>query len=314
MKIYSIDHEIKEIDIYEIELNENLFYWFDLNPEELEKLNKSKFNFHDSSIEECKSISQMAKVDFNDDYTFLVLNSLRYENGIVIPDEFNVFLGRKYIVTVEKKSVKIIEELKKEILNYNTSIFFSKDRSPSKLLYYILDRLILNDYEIINKLENVSDALEIQIVKNANKQFLTALLHLRHQVHTLRRCIAPLRYIGDNLLSNENDVIDNEYIRGFHRINSKIDKLMFALDSLIQYIVLVREAFEVETSNKTNELMKLFTIITMFFAPLTLVTGIYGMNFGIPEYGWKYGYPYVLLLMFSICVLLFIYFKRKKWL
>lgn len=314
MIIYSIDHEIREKDFYEIQFNDNVFYWLDLSPEELEYASKRMFHFQASAIEECKSASQIAKVDFNDDYTFLVLNSLRYENGIVIPDEFNIFLGRKYIITVGKKSVKIIEDLKNEILNYNNSIFFSKDRSPSKLLYYILDRLILNDYEIINKLENVSDALEIQIVKNANKQFLNALLHLRHQVHTLRRCIAPLRYIGDNLLSNENDIIDKEYIKSFHRINSKIDKLMFALESLIQYIVLVREAFEVETSNKTNELMKLFTIIAMFFAPLTLITGIYGMNFRIPEYAWKYGYLYVLMLMLSLCILLFIYFKRKKWL
>lgn len=314
MRIYSFNHDIHEIEFYDLDFNKNIFYWIDLNPDELEKINKGFFDFQDSSLEECKSISQMAKVDFYDNYTFLVLNSLRYENGIIIPDEFNIFLGSKFIITVSKKSVKIVEDLKSEILNYKSSIFFSKDRAPSKLLYYILDRLILNDYEIINKLENVSDALEIQIVKNANKQLLTALLHLRHQVHTLRRCIAPLRYIGDNLLANENNIIEKEYIKSFHMVNTKIDKLMFALESLIQYIVLVREAFEVETANKTNELMKLFTIIAMFFSPLTLVTGIYGMNFSIPEYGWKYGYPYVIVLMFLISLVLFVYFKRKKWL
>lgn len=313
MKIYAIDSEINEIDIADVNFSEECFYWFDINPDEADKLNDRFFNFEYTSIEECKSLSQQAKVDFYDDYTFLVLNSLKYENGIVNPDEFNIFLGKKYILTVSKKTVKIILDLKDEIMNYKTSVFFSKDRSPSKLLYYILDRLILNDYDVITKLENAADSLEIQIMKNPERQFLQALLHLRHQVHTLRTCIAPLRYIGDNIICNENSIIDLKYIKLFKRINRKIDKLMFSLESLVQYIVLVREAFEAEIANRTNGLMKLFTIIAIFFSPLTLITGIYGMNFNLPEYKWEHGYIYCLTLMAVISTVLFICFKKKKW-
>ncbi|SKA83784.1 magnesium transporter [Caloramator quimbayensis] len=314
MNVYSIDNEVNKIEHYEIDFNSKCFYWIDMNPEELKKNNKNLFNFEYDTLSECESVSQFAKVDFYDNYTFLVLNSLKHENGVVKPDEFNIFLGKNYIVTVSKNTVKILNELQDEIINYKNSIFFSKEKSPSKFLYYILDRLILNDYEIINKLENTADALEIQMMKNPDGQFLQALLHLRHQVHTLRRCVAPLRYIGDNLLCNENNIIEKECIRYFNQINLKIDKLMFSLESLIQYIVLVREAFEAEIANKTNGLMKLFTIIAMFFSPLTLITGIYGMNFKIPEYSWKYGYFYSLFLMAFISAGLFVYFKRKKWL
>lgn len=314
MKIYSIDSDIKEIESDKIDFKCDCFYWIDLNPDELRELNRNLFDFKSESLDECESMSQLAKVDFYDNYTFIVLNSLKYENGVVDPDEFNVFLGKKYIVTVSKEDVKIICELQNEIINYKNSAFFSNDRSPSKLLYYILDRLILNDYGIINKLENTADILEIQIMKNPDGEFLQAFLHLRHQVHTLRRCIAPLRYIGDNLLCNENNIIEKEHLKNFHQINSKIDKLMFSLESLVQYIVLVREAFEAEMANKTNSLMKLFTIVAMFFSPLTLITGIYGMNFKIPECTWEYGYYFALFLMFFISLGLFIYFKRKKWL
>lgn len=314
MKIFSIDHEIIEVNIKDVNLKAKVFYWFNLTPDELESINDDIFEFQYPSIEECKSISQLAKVDFYDDYTFLVLNSLKFENGYVNPDEFNIFLTKKYLVTISKKDVKIISELQDELINYKSSVFFSKDKSPSKLLYYILDRLILSDYEIISKLENVADALELHIMKNPNKHFLNALLHLRHQLHTLRRCVTPLRYIGDNLLCNENGIIEKEYLKSFQQINSKIDKLMFSLESFVQYIALVREAFEAEMSNKTNELMKLFTIVAMFFSPLTLITGIYGMNFHMPETHWKYGYIYVVTLMLTISVLLFLYFKKKKWL
>lgn len=314
MNVYSIDEEINEIDYKNINFNDKCFYWIDLNPKELRAINQSLFSFEYDTISECESISQFAKVDFYDNYTFLVLNSLKYENGIVKPDEFNIYLGKNYIITVSKNDVKILKELKEEILNYKNSLLFSKDRSPSKFLYYILDRLILSDYEIISKLENTADALEIQMMKNPEGPFLQAFLHLRHQVHTLRRCVAPLRYIGDNLLCNENNIIEKVCIKYFNQINLKIDKLMFSLESLIQYIVLVREAFEAELANKTNSLMKLFTIIAIFFSPLTLITGIYGMNFKIPEYSWKFGYFYSLFLMAFVSICLFVYFKRKKWL
>lgn len=314
MKIYSFDGDIKEINIEEVDFSKENFYWFDLNPQVLEALDNKFFNYDYDCILECKSVSQLAKVDFYDEYIFLVLNSLKYENGIVIPDEFNIFLNKKFIVTVSKKEVKILEELKSELFNYKNNIFFSRDKSPAKLLYYIIDKLVLNDYQIISTLENVADSLEIHIMKKPDKQFLNGLLHLRHQVHTLRRCIAPLRYIGDNLLVNENGMITTEQLKYFAQINSKIEKLIFSLESLVQYIAMVREAFETEMANKTNELMKLFTIVSMFFSPLSLITGIYGMNFKMPESRWDYGYLYVIILMLTVSFLLFKYFKKKNWL
>lgn len=314
MKIYSFNQKIKRVEFDNLRINKDEFYWIHLNYDELVKINDSYFNFSTSSLDECKSKEQLAKVDFYDEYTFIVLNALKYENGKVIPDEFNIFLGEKYIVTVSKDEVKVIDELQQELENYENSLFFSKDKSPSRILYYILGRIIQYDYDIINKLENAADSLEIHIMKNPDRQFINALIHLRHQVHTLRRCIAPLRYIGDNLISNENGIINHESIKNFHHINSRIDKLMFSLEGLVQYIVLVREAFESEMANKTNELMKLFTLITMFFSPLTLITGIYGMNFKIPECNWEYGYLFVITLMTVITASLFIYFKKKKWL
>lgn len=314
MRIYLIDEDIKELKIDDVDFESKYNYWFDMTPEELKDLNNSIFRFLSSTIMECESASQLAKVDFYDDYIFLVLNCLKYENGVVNADEFNILLGRKYIITVSKDEVKMINELKKELINYKGSVFFLSDKSPTKMLYYLLDKLILNDYEIINNIENVMDSLEIQIMKNPNKQFLNALLHLRHQVHSLRRCTTPLRYIGDNLLCNENNIIEPGYLKNFSKINTKIDKLMLSVESLVQYIILVREAFEAEMSNKTNELIKLFTIFSMFFSPLYLITGIYGMNFIIPEFRWQFGYLYVIILMIAVSVALFLYFKKRKWL
>lgn len=311
MNIYALDGECKLISEEEINLNFDCFYWFNITFDECDILKK----YMDISIcthEECIKKLENAKVEFFDRYTLVSLLSMNYDAGKLSSDNLVVFLNNKFIVTITEHEAKVLTRLENDLTTCKNSAFFSKS-SPSKLLYYILDKIILTDYEIITKLEKIADNLELHILKNANKQFLNALIHLRHQIHTLRRSVAPLRYVGDDLITNENNIFDEDVLGNFKNINSKIDKLMLSLESLVQYTALVREAFETEMANKTNELMKLFTIIAMIFSPLTLITGIYGMNFKIPEYRWDYGYLYVIIVMVLVSIVLFIYFKNKNW-
>ncbi|MPN21920.1 Cobalt/magnesium transport protein CorA [bioreactor metagenome] len=101
----------------------------------------------------------------------------------------------------------------------------------------------------------------------------------------------------------------------FQSLNTKIDKLMMSLESLVQDLALAREAFESEMSNKTNELMKIFTLIATIFLPLNLITSVYGMNVRhIPFMLVNYGFYYLLIIMVVIAILLTYLFKRKKWL
>ena len=96
---------------------------------------------------------------------------------------------------------------------------------------------------------------------------------------------------------------------------SDLEKLLLSIESLVQDLALVREAFESEISNKTNELMKIFTLIASIFLPLNLITSMYGMNFtDIPFVGMKYGYYVICGIMFTISMVLLCLFKKKKWL
>lgn len=311
MNIYALDGECRKINEDEVNLNLDCFYWFNIGFEDKDIIKKyMDINLctHEDSIKKLEN----AKVEFYDRYTLVSLLSMSYDAGKLSSDNIIVFLNNKFIFTITECESKVLSFLESDLTTCKNSAFFSKS-SPSKLLYYILDKIILTDYEIITKLEKIADNLELHILKNANKQFLNALIHLRHQIHILRRSTAPLRYVGDDLITNENNLFDEDVIRSFKNINSKIDKLMLSLESLVQYTALVREAFETEMANKTNELMKLFTIIAMIFSPLTLITGIYGMNFKIPEYRWDYGYLYVITIMSLVSIGLFIYFKKKNW-
>lgn len=312
MRILRFDSRIEEIREEDMDLSSGTLYWLHLCPSELKRISDSYFGFQEDTIEECENKSQFAKVDFYEEYTFLVLNALRYEKGMVYKDEFNIYLTRSCVITVSKNECAIILQLQ-QLLMGDGGAFILKDRNPARLLYCILDRLVQSDYEIINKLEYAADALEIHIIKKPGKQFLSALIHLRHQVHTLRKGITPLRYVGDNLMCNENNIIDKDQVKYIKQLNVKIDKLIFSMESLVQYIVLVREAFETEMANKTNDFMKLFTALSLFFGSISLIMQTFGMFFVCPKYNLQYGFIGMIGLLLIISAAMFIFFKKKQW-
>lgn len=314
MRVIEIDNEIRHIDIEDIDLNSKSMYWVTASPEEIKNSNNT-FNFHSLTINECFDVKQNARLEFFDNYNFLVLNIIEFKNSIISSNELDIFIGTNYIVTVTRDNINLLNELEHELINFKQNVIFSSDRSIVKILYYILDKIIFNDYEIMSMLENAADNIEIRILKNPDKKYLNELIYLRKQVHKMRNYITPMRYVGDNLICNDNKIIGEEYNKYFEQINNRIEKLIYSIDSLVQYLVLVREAFEAEIANKTNELMKVFTIIATIFLPLSLITGIFGMNFeNMSILKCEWGFSVIVTAMMFIALCLFILFKRKKWL
>ncbi|WP_392486635.1 magnesium transporter CorA family protein [Haloimpatiens sp. FM7315] len=256
-----------------------------------------------------------SQINFFDNYMFLTLNTLEYSENEIITKELNIFLMKDYIITLNPTPLNIINEIIKDIRNFKNCFVVKEKPEPCILLYYILDRLILKSYEIISKLEAKADKIEISILKNPRHEQVDELISLRRQVYIIRKYLNPLRYIGDSLLSNDNLVIEKENIHYFSSLNNKIEKLIASLESLVQDLALVREAFESEIANKTNELMKVFTIIATIFLPLNLMTSMQGMNCKrMPFYDCENGYYFILVIMILTAFILILLFKRKKWL
>lgn len=289
-------------------------YWILLKSDELHKI-KNMFALDEESLNECVNLEQFPKLSFFSGYTFIVFNILLYTDMEVVSKELNIFLSKDYIITVYKDELNILNYLLKDIReNKNTFILKEKCRT-SIVLYYILDRIILRNYDVISSLEAYVDKIEINILKSPRQEQIKQLIHLRRQVYKIRKYLNPLRYIGDSLVSNENNIIEVEDKVYFKNLNLKIEKLMLSLEGLVQDLALVREAFESEISNKTNEIMKMFSIVASIFLPLNLITSMYGMNFkNIPFVDHEQGYYIVSIGMVLISVGLLFLFKKKKWL
>lgn len=312
MRIFDLANEFR--DVTENFKFEQGCYWILTHANELEKINKFIMLDKDS-IDECKSFNQSSKISFFDGYIFIIFNTLDYSDEIVISKELDVFLGKDYIITVYKDEIDIVEELIKDINDSKNCFLLKEQPRVCVLLYYILDRIIVKNYNVIAALEAQADKIEISILKNPKHDQIDNLITLRRQVYKIRKYLNPLRYIGDSLVSNDNLVIEEEKIGYFVSLDKKIEKLMLALENLVQDLALVREAFESEIANKTNELMKVFTVIATIFLPLNLITSMYGMNLkGIPLMEVDHGCYYVVSLMICMASTLIYIFKKKKWL
>lgn len=310
MVVYDISNSFKDTTS-DWKIGRN-YYWIIAKPEELEDM---AMDLDEECLIECKNLKQSSKISFFDGYIFMVINILEYDNEEIISKELNVFLGKDYIITVHKDHCEIINALLKDIQD-NKNCFILKDNAkPSVLLYYILDRVIIRNYNVISDLEAQADKIEIDILKNANNNQAHKLITLRRQVYKIRKYLNPLRYIGDSLILNENNIIQEDNIKYFKNLNNKITKLMLSLENLVQDLALVREAFESEIANKTNELMKVFTLVATIFLPLELLTGIFGMSFDyMPLKGRWYGSYFICFIMALIVLYLLKLFKKNQWL
>lgn len=289
-------------------------YWILLKSDELYKI-KDMFVLEEESLNECVNIEQFPKLSFFSGYTFIVFNVLQYKDIEVVSKELNIFLSKDYIITVYKDELNILQSLVDDIRENKNSFFLKEKNRTSIVLYYILDRIILRNYDVISSLEAYADKIEINILKSPRQEQINQLIHLRRQVYKIRKYLNPLRYIGDSLVSNENNIIEKEDIVYFKNLNLKIEKLMLSLEGLVQDLALVREAFESEISNKTNEIMKVFSIVASIFLPLNLITSMYGMNFkNIPFVDHENGYYIISFAMVLISLGLLFLFKKKKWL
>lgn len=315
MQIYDLLNNFNKLGskVENLDLQNN-FYWIQCYVDELESI-KLKLGIKQYHIKDCEDFNKSSRIEFLSDYLFIVCNILDYYNKAVHSREMYIFLGENYIVTAFKEKLDLLEGVCSEIIKDKSFFMFKQKPYSSLMLYYILDRIIIKNYSVLWRVEDEIDKTEISILKNTKHEQLDELINLRRQVYRIRKYLNPLSYIGDSLVSNDNLIIEKDYMQYFLNLNHKINRLLSSLENLVQDIALAREAFESEMANKNNDLMKIFTLIATIFLPLNLLTSMHGMNVKyMPFMDCDYAYFYIIVIMIIISLMLIGLFKKKKWL
>jgi len=187
------------------------------------------------------------------------------------------------------------------------------DTGYEHILSAFLERTILNDAEFLEKIELEISGLENALITSKKRDCVKEIISLRKRLMALKRHYEQYLDLLDELQENENDLFPDHSLRHFKIIDNRVERLYRSVLNLRDYVTQVREAYQAEVDISLNYVMKVFTVITAVFLPLTLIVGWYGMNLKMPEFQWPFAYPMVIVICIAVVIFCLVYFKRNKW-
>ncbi len=307
-------HELHEADaIFMPQAGETL--WVDLEaptPEEGEILSRV-FNFHTLAIEDCWHEPQSGKVDDYGDYLFMVVHGVRYnaDTEDFITHELNIFLGANYLVTFHSHHSRSVEA-SQAYVRRNPNIM---TRGMDFMLHQILDRLIDNYFPKLEILEDKIEELEAAIFSDPRPELLNSILDVRRHVGHLKRVAIQEREVFAAISRGAFPFVNERAQVYFKDIYDHVFRIVETADNHRDTINIILQAYLSTVSNKLNDTMRVLTLLATIMLPLTVITGIYGMNFEyMPELGWRYGYLAILLFMALLAGGMLLYFRKRNWL
>ncbi|WP_370222430.1 magnesium/cobalt transporter CorA [Cytobacillus sp.] len=286
------------------------WFWVDFDQpteEETAELDKT-FHFHPLAIEDCVVKLQRPKMDYYEDYSFFVTHSLNHINED--KQEINFFIGSNYIVSYH-------HELSKEMNDVWERLSLSKKINkwdPYLVMYHIIDKIVDNYFPIVYQLEDRLSLIEDNPNDETMEELLEKLFDIRHHLLQIRYTVIPMRDLIYRVINSHRLKGVKERYEYFADIHDHLLKLTEMIDGNRELTTDIRDSYLSINSHQTNRVMRVLTVITTIFMPLTFIAGIYGMNFeNMPELTWKYGYFETLFLMFIIALGMFWWFKKKGW-
>ena len=311
----------KNID--EVNFNED-YNFIVCNPWEL-KFFKDKINLDRSTYKDCLSFDDQVRVEVLDEYIYFTLNNFHIiEDGTLTLEEINIFLSEKYIILVLRNKNNIFDKLKSLI---NETFYYKSNLTLSLLILYssILRIIIRSQFENLEKVEEIILQLEDQIINGVDDHMSAKISSIRGISRTCVKAIRPLTYYIDTLLkdgmeffakyNNHGLYLEEEYRKLLEGLDLSIDKLYTFSLSTRELSDKLLDIYTSMVSEKTNNLINKLTFFTGTAVPISIITGIYGMNFKyMPELNYMYSYPIIIFIIVSIMVVAFIMFKKNKFL
>ena len=282
------------------------------------------FSIHRLQLEDVFNVYQRAKAEEYHGHLFLVSRCLVEENGMITNDQLSLFLGKNFVITIQEKYEDLLEPVRERIRNGKGYV---RKSGSDYLLYALMDVVLDNFFPILERISDRLDALQDALIDNPSRDLLNRILDTKRDLIMLRRTIWSERdKINDVLRSNFSLI--SEPAKIFFR--DSYDHCVHVIDLVESYKELTASLMDVymsSVSNRLNQVMKVLTIISTIFIPLTFIVGLYGMNFSytdpltgellpynMPELYQPYGYVTVVAVMLLVVIGLVIFFVKKGWL
>lgn len=329
LQIFSLDKEGKfkrsenPADIAELLTNGGKgCFWVDiedLTQRDIDILT-NVFQFHPLAIDDCVKSNSYPKIDDFEKYLFLIFHAVNFSGPTneFTHSEVDIFLGSNYLVTIHQGPIRSID-VQREKCERNPQAYLG--RNPDFLLHSILTQLADNYIPILSDIDDNMEELEDLILLEPSKEVMHQIFKMRKVVLQIRRILGPQRDTINQLSRGVYPQIQKKsliYYRDIYdhmfRVYEMAEMYRDLVGGILDLFVSVVNQRHMESNTQINDVMKTLTVLATVFLPLTVITGIYGMNFQfMPELHWKYGYYFAWGFMITVVAGLLAFFKHKRW-
>jgi magnesium transporter len=278
------------------------------------------FRIHPLALEDMLNTGQRPKVEEYENQLFIVLQMAYSTNvGGIVFEQVSMVLGKQFVITVQEEARRdVFDPVRLRLRQGGGNARYMR---ADYLAYALVDAVVDHYFPLVESLGDSIEEFQETVLNDPTRERLRQLHDFRRAIAELRRAVGPQRDVLGRLTRDETGLIEGE-TRFFFR--HCYDHTVIVLDLLETFRDATRNLMDLYLSSlslRTNEVIRVLTVISSIFIPLTFIAGVYGMNFdrsasglNMPELGRHFGYLYAIGLMLAVAVGMILFFKRKKWL
>ena len=325
VRITIIDYDETQFQEKEVETIEECFpfkdtqtvTWINIEGlhqlEIIEKIGK-QFNIHPLVLEDIANTEQRPKMEDFDDYIFLILKMLCFEEdkNVIKAEQVGLILGSNFVISFEEGEVDVFNPVRERIRNGKGRI---RKLGPDYLTYALIDVIVDSYFLILERIGDRIEDLEEDLLDEPRPETMQAIHSLKGEMLLFRKSVWPLREVISSVERGESDLVRESTVIYLRDVYDHTIHVIDTVETFRDLLSGLLDLYISSVSNKMNEVMKVLTIIATIFIPLTFIAGVYGMNFRyMPELEWRFGYHMILLVMLIIGAGMVIYVRKRRWL
>lgn len=271
------------------------------------------FGLHPLVLEDILHTDQRPKIEDHGESLFIVVKMLRYDvpTDTIVTEQVSMIVTTSGVITFQEMPGDVLDPIRERIRHTKGRV---RQAGADYLAYAILDAIVDHYFLILEHVSGRCEKLENEVMGAFSAHSMMQIHHLRQELVCLRRAAWPLRDVAAQLDRDESALVQSAtrpYVRDLY---DHCVRVIEGVEAERDLLASLQEMHLSNASFKLNEVMKILTIISTIFIPLTFVVGIYGMNFDhMPELRWSYGYPLVMAIMTGLALGMFGYFRRRGW-
>jgi magnesium transporter len=297
-------------------ISENSVTWisaYGLHDEKMIQKLGELFEIHSLLLEDMLNTGQRPKITETETLMVVILKILDYNEKTqkLSSDQISMILDDNYLITLQEKEGHYFDPIRERIRKGTGRV---RRKGADYLTYVLLDTIVDNYLINIEILGDIIEKTESRIFIPKQKGLIEEVYKHKTEINFLRKNIRPVKEILLHLIENESGFVTDDNLKYFRDLN---DLVIQASETIEIYQLMLNDQMNIYHANldlRANEIMKVLTIFSAFFIPLTFIAGVYGTNFdNLPEIHLKYGYLYFWILLVVITLGLIVYFKKRKW-